>query len=104
MSPLPPARPSISVSLRLVGACAVSALVALFVAIGAGGSPSSAAVPVCLAAGTVCAALVAHMFHASAKAADGGRLAWLAAGVAVGFLGLFTSLFAQRTLFPGGGV
>src|ERR1700754_74918 len=104
MSPLLTARPSVSVTLRLVGACAVTALVAPFVAIGAGGSPSSAAVPVCLAVGTVCAALVAHMFHSSAKAADDGRLAWMAAGVTVGFLGLLTSLAAQRTLFPDGGI
>ena len=103
MSPLLTARPSVSVTLRLVGACAVTALLALFVAIGAGGSPSSAAVPVCLAVGTVCAALVAHMFHASAKTVDDGRLAWLAAGVTLGFLGLLASLFAQRTLFPDGG-
>jgi EAL domain-containing protein (putative c-di-GMP-specific phosphodiesterase class I) len=103
MSPLLTARPSVSVTLRLVGACAVTALAAVFVAIGAGGSASSAAVPVCLAIGTVCAALVAHMFHSSRNATDDGRLAWLAAGVTVAFLGLLTSVLAQRTLFPDGG-
>src|SRR3954449_9281314 len=104
MSPLLTARPSISVTLRLVGACVVTALVAVFVAIGAGGSPSSGAIPVCLAVGTVCAALVAHLSHSSAKATDDGRLAWLAAGATIGFLGLLTSLFAQHTLFPDGGL
>src|SRR3954470_19698095 len=103
MSPLLTAKPSVSVTLRLVGACVVTALAAATVAVTGHGGRSSAAVPACLAVGCVCAALVAHMFHASWRAVGDGRLAWMAAGVTVAFAGLVTSLLASHALFPNGG-
>src|SRR3954452_20041473 len=103
MSPLLTARPSVSVTLRLVGACVVTAVAAGLVALAGHGGGGGAAAPACLAVGVVCAALVAHMFHASWKAVDDGRLAWMAAGVTVAFAGLLTSLLASHALFPNGG-
>ena len=50
MSPLLTARPSVSVTLRLLGACAVMAVVAAFVPLAGGDGESSAAVPACLTA------------------------------------------------------
>jgi EAL domain-containing protein (putative c-di-GMP-specific phosphodiesterase class I) len=103
MSPLLTARPSVSVTLRLIGACVVTALAAAVMAIAGDGSRSSAAVPAGLAVGCVCAALVAHMFHASGKATDDGRLVWMSAGVTVALVALITSLVASPALFPDGG-
>lgn len=103
MSPLLTARPGASVTLRLVAACAVTAAIALVVALTEHGGRASAAVPACLAAACVCAALVGHMSFASARAVDDGRLAWISAGVSIAVFGLLTSLFADRGLFPGGG-
>src|SRR3954452_13701271 len=103
MSTLLTARPSVSVTLRLVGACVVTALAAALVAVTGHGGRSSAAAPAGLAVGVVCAALVAHMFHASWKAVGDGRLAWLSAGVTFAFGSLVTTLLAQPALFPGGG-
>src|SRR4051794_31829122 len=103
MSPLLTARPSVSVTLRLVGACLLAAVAAGVVALPGHGGRSSAAAPACLTVGVVCAALVAHMFHASWKAVGDGRLAWLSAGVTVAFGSLVTTLLAQPALFPGGG-
>jgi EAL domain-containing protein (putative c-di-GMP-specific phosphodiesterase class I) len=103
MSPLLTARPTTSVTLRLVGACAVTALIALTVALTGHGGRSSAAVPACLAAACVCAALVGHMSFSSARATGDGRLAWISAGVTIALFGLLTSLFADHALFPGGG-
>jgi EAL domain-containing protein (putative c-di-GMP-specific phosphodiesterase class I) len=103
MSPLLTARPSVSVTLRLVGACVVTALAAAFVAIAGDGSRSSAVTPACLAVGCVCAALVAHMSHASWKATGDGRLVWMSAGVTVALGALVTSLLASPALFPDGG-
>src|SRR6478736_5635421 len=100
MSPLLTARPSVSVTLRLVGACVVTALAAAVMAIAGNGSRSSAAVPAGLAVGCVCAALVAHMLHASWKATDDGRLVWMSAGVTVALGALITSLLASPALFP----
>jgi EAL domain-containing protein (putative c-di-GMP-specific phosphodiesterase class I) len=104
MSPLLTARPSPSVTLRLVGACGVTALIALVVALTEHGGRASAVVPACLAVGCVCAALVGHMAYASARAVGDGRLAWIAAGVTVAVAGLLGSLLADRALFPGGGL
>jgi EAL domain-containing protein (putative c-di-GMP-specific phosphodiesterase class I) len=103
MSPLLTARPSVSVTLRLVGACVVTALAAAFVAIAGHGSRASAVTPACLAVGCVCAALVAHMLHASWKATGDARLVWMSAGVTVAFAGLVTSALASPALFPDGG-
>src|ERR1700759_3238881 len=104
MSPLLTARPSVSVTLRLVGACAVTAIAAIVVAATSHGGHSSAAAPAGLAVGCVCAALVGHMFHASWKAVDDPRLAWMSAGVTVAFAALVTSLLAAPALFPNGGL
>jgi EAL domain-containing protein (putative c-di-GMP-specific phosphodiesterase class I) len=104
MSPLLTARPSATVTLRLVAACAVTALVALIVALAGGGTASSAAVPSCLAIGVVCAALVGHLTHASARAVADPRLLWISAGVAVAFASLIASTLASSALFPGGGL
>ena len=104
MSPLLTARPSTAVTLRLVAACGVTALVALVVAIAGGGTASSAAVPCALAVGVVCSALVGHMTHTSARAASDPRLEWISAGVTVAFAGLLASILASSALFPGGGL
>src|SRR3954449_3540688 len=98
MSPLLTARPPVSVTLRLLAACAVTALAALIVALAGGGTASSAAVPSCLALGCVCAALVAHMTYASVRAASDPRLLWISAGVTVAFAGLVLSLLASYAL------
>jgi EAL domain-containing protein (putative c-di-GMP-specific phosphodiesterase class I) len=102
MSPLLTARPSVSVTLRLVGACVVTALAAATVAFTGHDGRSSAAAPACLAVGCVCAALVAHMLNASWKANDDGRLAWMCAGVTVALIGLVTTLFTSPAVFPNG--
>jgi EAL domain-containing protein (putative c-di-GMP-specific phosphodiesterase class I) len=104
MSPLLTARPSVSVTLRLVAACVVTALAAAIVAVTGHGGHSSAVAPAALAVGCVCAALVGHMFHASWKAVDDPRLAWMSAGVTVAFVALVTSLLAAPALFPNGGL
>ena len=104
MSPLLSTRAPVSVNLRLLGACAVTGVFAILVALGGGaaGNPTSA-VPAALAVGCVCAAVVAHLLHASARAAGDPRLLWISAGVTLAFLGLVGNLFAQPSLFPGGG-
>ena len=104
MSPLLTARPSFSVTLRLVAACGVTALTAVVIAGVGGASRSSAAAPACLAVAIVCAALVAHLLHASARAVGDERLGWMAAGVTVALAGLVLSLLASSTLFPDGGL
>src|SRR4051795_3704791 len=103
MSPLLTTRPSISVTLRLVGACVVTAVVAAFVPLAGGDGESSAAVPACLTLAIVCSALVSHMLYASAKATDDPRMAWLSAGTTVAFVGLVCTLLALPSLFPHGG-
>src|SRR3954468_19500403 len=100
MSPLLTARPSVSVTLRLVGPCVVTAVAAGLVALAGHGGGVGGRPPACLSVGVVCAALVAHMFHASWKAVDDGRLAWMAAGVTVAFAGLVTTLLAMPALVP----
>ncbi len=104
MSPLLTARPSVSVAMRLVGACVVMVVVAASVPLAGGDGESSAAVPACLALAIVCAALVGHMLFASSRATDDGRLAWLSVGTTIAFLGLITALFALPSLFPNGGI
>jgi hypothetical protein len=104
MSPLLSTRAPVSVNLRLLGAGAVTAAVALVVALNAGGGARpTAAVPACLAVGAVCAALVGHLMHASARTVDDCRLHWIAAGVTVAFVGLLLNVFAQPTILAGGG-
>jgi len=104
MSPLLTARPSVTVTLRLAGACVATALIAVLVAIAGGGTASSAAVPAALCIGAVCAALVAHMLYASVRAADDPRLAWMSAGVTVAVAGNVLAILASSAVFPGGGL
>src|SRR3954469_22889200 len=103
MSPLLTARPSVSVTLKLVAACAVTALVAAFVPLAGGDGDSSAAVPACLAVGIVCAALISHLLHATSKATSDGRMAWLSAGTTVALIGLIFTLLALPSVFGGDG-
>jgi hypothetical protein len=103
MSPLLTTRPSVSVTLRLLGACLVTAVVAAFVPLAGGDGESSAAVPACLTLAIVCSALVGHLLYASAKATDDPRMAWLSAGTTVAFIGLLGTLLALPSLFPDGG-
>jgi EAL domain-containing protein (putative c-di-GMP-specific phosphodiesterase class I) len=103
MSPLLTARPSVSVTLRLLGACAVMTLAAAAVPFFGADARSSAAVPAALALGITCAALLSHLLFASAKAADDPRLAWLSVGTTLALIGLLLTLFALPSLFGGGG-
>ena len=105
MSPLLSVRAPVSVNARLLAACAVTAGLAALVALSAGGrAETSAAVPVTLAIGAVCAALVAHLLHASARAVTDHRLRWIAAGVTVALAGLVAAVLGQPALFPDGGL
>jgi EAL domain-containing protein (putative c-di-GMP-specific phosphodiesterase class I) len=105
MSPLLSVRAPVSVNARLLAACAVTAGLAALVALSAGGrAETSAAVPVTLAIGAVCAALVAHLLHASARAVPDHRLRWIAAGVTVALAGLVAAVLGQPALFPDGGL
>jgi EAL domain-containing protein (putative c-di-GMP-specific phosphodiesterase class I) len=104
MSPLLTARPSVTVTLRLVGACAATAAIAVVVAMAGGGTASSAAVPAALCIGVVCAALVAHMLYASVRATDDPRLAWMSAGVTIAVAGNVLAILASSAVFPGGGL
>jgi EAL domain-containing protein (putative c-di-GMP-specific phosphodiesterase class I) len=103
MSPLLSMRAPVSVTIRLLAACAVTAVIAVGVAVGAGNGRPSAAVPACLAIGAVCAALVAHLLHASARTVGDGRLLWISAGVTIAFAGLIATLLGQPSISPGGG-
>src|SRR3954471_24749879 len=100
MSPLLTARPSVSVTLRLMSACVVTALIAAFVPLAGGDGQSSAAVPACLTVGIVCAALVSHLLYASSKATDDPRLAWMSVGTTIALIGLALSLVALPSVFP----
>ena len=105
MSPLLSLRAPVSVNARLLAACAVTAAVAVVVALSAGsGARPTAAVPACLAVGCVCAALVGHLTHASARTVDDSRLLWMSAGVTVAFAGLVMELFGQRSILADGGL
>ena len=104
MSPLLTTRAPVSVNLRLLAACAVTGLLAVVVAAGSGDvARPTAAAPVGLAIGAVCAALVAHILHAARRAVDDHRLDWMAAGVTIAFAGLVVSLAGQPGVFPSGG-
>jgi EAL domain-containing protein (putative c-di-GMP-specific phosphodiesterase class I) len=104
MSPLLSTRAPVSVNLRLLGACVIMAAAAVAVALSAGdGARPTAAVPACLAVGAVCAALMGHLMHASARAVSDSRLLWISAGVTVAFAGLVMNIFAQPTIFAAGG-
>lgn len=104
VSPLLNTRPSQQVMYRLVAACLVMGLVAVVIAIGAGdyGRPSGAS-PAFLAVGAVCAALVAYLLAASARAVADPKLCWMAAGAAIACAGLLLSLLGSPTIFPSGG-
>jgi EAL domain-containing protein (putative c-di-GMP-specific phosphodiesterase class I) len=104
MSPLLSMRAPVSVNLRLLGACGVTALIAVIVAIGAGTDEPTAAVPACLAVGCVCAALIGHLLFASARTVGDPRLLWMSAGVTVAFAGLVATLLSQPTITPHAGV
>jgi EAL domain-containing protein (putative c-di-GMP-specific phosphodiesterase class I) len=103
MSPLLSMRAPVSVNIRLLGACGVTALIAAIVAVSAGTDQPTSAVPACLAVGCVCAALVAHLLHASARVVDDMRLRWMSAGVTVAFAGLVATLLSQPTIAGDGG-
>jgi EAL domain-containing protein (putative c-di-GMP-specific phosphodiesterase class I) len=75
-------------------------LVAAFVPFAGGDGESGAVVPACLTLGIVCAALLSHLLHASARATGDCRLAWLSVGTTVALLGLLTTLLALPSLFP----
>jgi len=79
------------------------AALAIVIAISAGdyGRPSGAS-PAFLGAGTVCAALVAYLLAASARAVGDPKLCWMAAGSAIACTGLLLSLFGSPTIFPTG--
>src|SRR4051794_2314507 len=100
MSPLLTTRPSVSVTLRLLAACVVTAMAAAFIPLAGGDGASSAAVPACLGVGIVCAALTSHLLFHSARVASDGRLAWVSLGTTVGFFGLLCSLLALPSVFP----
>jgi EAL domain-containing protein (putative c-di-GMP-specific phosphodiesterase class I) len=104
LSPLLNTRPSERVTLRLLAACLVMAALAILIAIGAGdyGRPSGAS-PAFMATGAVCAALVAYLLSASARAVADPKLCWMAAGSAIACAGLLLSLLASPAIFPGGG-
>jgi EAL domain-containing protein (putative c-di-GMP-specific phosphodiesterase class I) len=103
MSPLLSTRAPVSVNVRLLGAGGITGLVVIAVAAGAGTGRPTAAVPACLAIGCVCAALMAHLLFASARAVSDTRLLWVCAGVTVAFAGLVASLLSQPTITPSGG-
>ncbi len=103
MSPLLTARPSVSVTMRLVGACLVTAVLAALVPLAGGDGRSSGAVPACLAIGIVCAALISHLLYTSSRPTSDPRLVWLSVGTTLALLGLITTLFALPSVFPYGG-
>jgi EAL domain-containing protein (putative c-di-GMP-specific phosphodiesterase class I) len=100
MSPLLSMRAPVSINVRLLGACGITGLIAIVVAIGAGSDEPTSAVPACLAVGCVCAALMGHLMFASARAVNDTRLLWVSAGVTVAFAGLVATLLSQPNLSP----
>jgi EAL domain-containing protein (putative c-di-GMP-specific phosphodiesterase class I) len=104
MSPLLSSRAPVSVNLRLLGACAVTAGFAVIVAFSAGSTNRpTAAVPAALAVGCVCAALVGHLLFSTARTVNDSRLRWMSAGVTVAFVGLVADVLGHRTIFLDGG-
>ena len=104
LSPLLNTRPSERVTYRLLAACLVMAALAVVIAISAGdyGRPSGAS-PAFMAAGAVCAALIAYLLAASARQVADPKLCWMAAGSGVACAGLVLSLLGSPTIFPTGG-
>jgi EAL domain-containing protein (putative c-di-GMP-specific phosphodiesterase class I) len=104
LSPLLNTRPSERVTYRLLAACLVMAALAVVIALSAGdyGRPSGAS-PAFLSVGTVCAALVAYLLAASARAVADPKLSWMAAGAGIACAGLLLSVLASPTIFPSGG-
>jgi EAL domain-containing protein (putative c-di-GMP-specific phosphodiesterase class I) len=88
--------------MRLAAATAVTALIAAAVPFFGGDGRSSAVVPACLTVGIVCAALVSHLLHASARVTGDGRLGWMAIGTTLALIGLALTLFSSPSLFPDG--
>ena len=104
MSPALTSRAPVSVNLRLLAACVVTAACAVGVAFSAGSTNRpTAAVPAALAVGCVTAAICGHLLFATARAVDDSRLRWMSAGVTVAFAGLVADLLGQRSIFAGGG-
>jgi EAL domain-containing protein (putative c-di-GMP-specific phosphodiesterase class I) len=99
VSPLITARPSAGVTRRLLAACAVSGAIAVVIALSAGSGRPPAAEPACIAIASVCAALVAHLLHASARALGEGRLEWMAAGVTLALAGMVAKGLGLPVLF-----
>jgi EAL domain-containing protein (putative c-di-GMP-specific phosphodiesterase class I) len=93
------ARPSAGVTTRLLAACAVMVGLAVVVALSAGSRHPTAAEPACVAIAAVCAALVAHMLHASASALGDRRLMWMAAGITLALAGLIATALGMPVLF-----
>jgi EAL domain-containing protein (putative c-di-GMP-specific phosphodiesterase class I) len=100
MSPLLSMRAPVSVNVRLLGACGITGLIAVIVAVSAGTDQPTAAVPACLAVGCVCAALVGHLLFASARAVGDTRLLWMSAGVTIAFAGLAATLLSLPDISP----
>src|ERR1044071_8631670 len=100
MSPLLSMRAPVSVNVRLLGACGITGLIAILIAVGAGTDRPTAAVPAGLAIGCVCAALMAPLLFAAARAVSDTRLLWVSAGVTVAFAGLVATLLSQPTISP----
>src|SRR5262249_43395973 len=50
----------------------------------------------------VCAAVVAHLLHASARTVNDMRLLWISAGVTVAVAGLIATLLGQPSVSPNG--
>ena len=89
---------------RLLAACLVMTALAAVIAVSAGdyGRPSGAS-PAFLSAGAVCAALVAYLLAASARAVADPKLCWMAGGAGIACAGLVVSLLGSPTIFPTGG-
>jgi EAL domain-containing protein (putative c-di-GMP-specific phosphodiesterase class I) len=100
MSPLLSMRAPVSVNMRLLGACGITGLIAIVVAVGSGSDEPTAAVPAALAVGCVCAALVGHLLFASARAVGDTRLLWMSAGVTVAFAGLVATVLGLPSISP----
>ena len=103
MSPLLTARPSVSVTLRLLGACVVTAVVAAFVPLAGGDGRIQRRRPrVPDRSAIVCAALIEPpALRLRARPSDDGRLAWMSVGMTIALLGLITTLLALPSAVPG---
>jgi len=77
----------------------VTGAIAVVIALSAGAGRPPAAEPACIAIASVCAALVAHLLHASSRAVEDGRLEWMAAGVTVALAGMVAKGLGLPVLF-----